>query len=152
MAGTSWRVSLTISPVAILPTSALAVLGLALGGLDFDDGFWGWATPLLAGYLVNAGLDWLGTVTGYSGWTSGRTGAWVKVRWLLTGVLVNMLLLAVLPRFAGLFGLDISTGGPGTVLLAAAILGLCFYLGSRFEDMSFYFEKGAPERPESDEP
>ncbi|MDG4791549.1 hypothetical protein O7626_37605 [Micromonospora sp. WMMD1102] len=144
MAGLTWRVSLTISPVAVLPTAALAVLGLALPGMDFDGGWgWGWVVPLLAAYLVNAGLDWIGTVTGYSGWISGRTGTWTKLRWLLTGVLVNLLLLAVLPWFVGLFGPDISTGGPGTLAVAAAVLGLCFYLGSRFEDVSLFFEKGA---------
>jgi hypothetical protein len=141
MAGTSWRLSVTFSPVAVLPTTALVVLTFAMDGLDFDDRFWPWAMALLGVYGLNAGLDLGGTATGYSGWLSGRTGAWIKLRWLLTGVLLNSLLLAVLPRFSSLFGLDTSTGGPGTVLPAGAVLGLCFYVGSRFEDVSFFFEK-----------
>ncbi|AVT36491.1 hypothetical protein [Plantactinospora sp. BB1] len=147
MAGRSWRLSLTFSPVAVLPTAALALLIPLMDGFDFDGGFWSWAVPLVAVYVVNAGLDWLGTGTGYSGWLSGRTGGWVKLRWLLTGVLVNVLLLAVLPRLQGLFGLDTSTGGPGTVLPAGVILGLCFFVGSRFEDVSLFFEKGGSDDP-----
>jgi hypothetical protein len=152
MAGTSWRLSVTFSPVAVLPTTALVVLTLAMDGLDLDDGFWAWAIALLGVYGLNAGLDLVGTGTGYSGWLSNRTGAWIKLRWLLTGVLVNSLLLAVLPWFSGLFGLDTSTGGPGTVLLAGVVLGVCFFFGSRFEDVSFFFEKPEPDGGADDDP
>ncbi|GIG85422.1 hypothetical protein [Plantactinospora endophytica] len=151
MAGTSWRLSLTFSPVAVLPTAALALLTLPMDGLHLD-GFWGWATALLVVYLGNAVLDSVGTRTGYSGWLSGRTGGWIKLRWLSTGVLVNVVLLVVLPRVHGLLGLDTSTGGVGTVLTAGTVLGLCFFLGSRFEDATFSFEKGAPDDGADDPP
>lgn len=147
----TWRLSLGVTPAAALPATTLILLPHLTDGLVFGE-FWGWGIAFLAVYGLNSGLDLLVALTGECARPSLRSAVWLQMRWLLIGVVVNIVLVALLPCLSGLFGLATSTGGASTVLPVGAILGVGFYLGSLITDVSFFVERRASGDGTEDDP